>query len=437
MKISKIILLLFLCIHFNLYASNEIPVKEVITTKGLKFLFVENNNIPKISLNVTFKEAGYAYENQSKQGLSCFTSSVIQEGSGNNDAKNFAKMLENRGIRLNFYTGLEDFTISLDTLSENLEEGISLLSDAIIRPKVDSDGFNRTLEMAKVQFNHLKNDPNWIAKQELDRLLFNKHPYSRSECGTLETIATITRDDIFRYIRNNFTKDNIVISVVGSVKREEVSQLLDKYLSKLPSRRSKVRKIPIKNDFGLAINKHIFMNIPQSVILFAQKGLAHDDSNYYNAVVLINALGGIGLNSLLMNELRQNLGITYGVNLKILNNRHADIIFGSIHTDSSTSSKSISAIKEVLGKVKEEGIDEKLFKNTKATIINAYISSIFSNNDIIKKLDNIQLYNHDIDYVNNFINNVNDVKIEEINELAKSLLSPEGLFFVEVGRKNT
>lgn len=49
----------------------------------------------------------------------------------------------------------------------------------------------------------------------------------------------------------------------------------------------------MKNDFGSADSKNIFMDIPQSVILFAQKGIDYEDPNYYNASVLINALGGM------------------------------------------------------------------------------------------------------------------------------------------------
>ncbi len=64
--------------------------------------------------------------------------------------------------------------------------------------------------------------------------------------GTLDTIMSITRDDVLTYIKRNFAKDNIVISVAGCTKKEEIITLLDKYLSKLPSKRSKVRKIPVK-----------------------------------------------------------------------------------------------------------------------------------------------------------------------------------------------
>ncbi len=137
-------------------------------------------------------------------------------------------------------------------------------------------------------------------------------------------------------------------------KKEEIITLLDKYLSKLPSKRSKVRKIPVKNNFGSAESKNIFMDIPQSVILFAQKGIAYEDPNYYNAGVLIDALGGMRLNSILMTELRQNLGITYGVYASIISNKHGNIISGFISTDSSTAGKAISAVKDTFSRIKSK-----------------------------------------------------------------------------------
>ncbi|WP_333023194.1 M16 family metallopeptidase [Wolbachia endosymbiont of Pentidionis agamae] len=436
MRISKVIFLLLFYFSFVLEASSKLNIEEVVTHKGFKFLFVENHDLPKVSINISFKDAGYAYDNTEKYGLTWFTSLVIQEGAGKNDAKDFAKKLENKGIKLNFGTDLETFKVSLDTLSENLEDAILLLSDAIIRPKVNAEGLGRVLEIAKVNFNYLEKNPYVVGAQSLDELLFKKHPYSKNQYGTLDTITKITRDDVLAYIKRNFAKDNIVISIVGSAKKEEIVNLLDKYLSKLPSKRSKFRKIFVKNNFGPAENKHIFMDIPQSVIFFAQKGIAYEDPDYYNAHVLINALGGIGLNSLLMKELRQNLGITYGVSAYMINHTHANIIAGGLNTDSSTADQSISATRNIFSKIKKEGIDEQLFKDTKISMVNNFTFSLFNNTNVAALLDNIQVNNRDIDRINNFESIINNIKLEEVNKLANSLLNPECLFFVTVG-KNT
>ncbi|MBC6686650.1 insulinase family protein [Wolbachia pipientis] len=436
MKISKLVFLLFFCLSFNLQASGNLNIEEVTTRKGFKFLFVENYDLPKISINISFKDAGYVYENSEKQGLGWFTSLIIQEGAGKNDARDFAKKLEDKGISLNFIAGLEAFRVSLNTLSENLEDAISLLSDAIICPKVDSEGLNRVFEKAKVDFNNLEKNPFFVAGEELNTLLFKKHPYSKSVYGTLDTIMNITRDDVLTYIKRNFAKDNIVISVAGCAKKEEIITLLDKYLSKLPSKRSKVRKIPVKNDFGPAENKNIFMDIPQSVILFAQKGIAYEDPDYYNAQVLVNALGGMGLNSVLMKELRQNLGITYGISASMASYTHANIIAGGLSTDSSTASQSISAIRDTLSRIKKEGVDEQLFKDTKISMVNNFVLFLSNNTNTAMLLDDMQINDRDVNRINNYANIINDVKSEKVNELASSLLEPENLFFVEVG-KNT
>ncbi|WP_265042380.1 M16 family metallopeptidase [Wolbachia endosymbiont (group B) of Melanostoma mellinum] len=434
MRISKLIFLLFFCLVFNLQASTYLNIEEVTTNKGLKFLFVENCDLPKVSLNISFKDAGYAHENAEKQGLAWFTSLVIQEGAGKNDAKDFAKKLEDKGISLNFIADLEAFRVSLNTLSDNLEEAISLLSDAIMRPKVDPEGLNRVFEKAKVDFNNLEKNPYFVAGKELDTLLFKKHPYSKSVYGTLDTIMSITRDDVLTYIKRNFAKDNIVISVAGCAKKEEIITLLDKYLSKLPSKRSKVRKIPVKNNFGSAESKNIFMDIPQSVILFAQKGIAYEDPNYYNAGVLIDALGGMSLNSILMKELRQNLGITYGISARNVTNKHGNIISGFISTDSSTAGKAISAVKDTFSRIKKQGIDEQLFKDAKIGLVNNLVLFLSNNTNTATLLDNMQINDRDVNRINNYANIINDVKLEEVNELASSLLEPENLFFVEVGR---
>ncbi|MFP3035860.1 MAG: M16 family metallopeptidase [Wolbachia sp.] len=434
MKISKLVFILFFCLGFNLQASVNLNIEEVTTRKGFKFLFVENCDLPKVSLNISFKDAGYAYENAGKQGLTWFTSLVVQEGAGKNDAKDFAKKLEDKGISLNFIADLEAFRISLNTLSENLEDAISLLSDAIVRPKVDSKGLNRVFEKAKVTFNNLEKNPYFVAGKELETLLFKKHPDSKIGYGILDTVMSITRDDVLTYIKRNFAKDNMVISVVGCATKEEISTLMDKYLSKLPSKRSKVKKIPVKNDFGPAESKNIFMDIPQSVILFAQKGIAYEDPNYYNASVLINALGGMGLNSILMKELRQNLGITYGISANVVPKKHGSTIAGLMSTDSSTASKAISAVKDTLSRVKKEGIDEQLFKDTKTSLVNNLTFLLSNNTNTAILLDYMQINDRDVNRINDYANIINDVKLEEVNKLASSLLDPENLFFVEVGR---
>ncbi len=46
----------------------------------------------------------------------------------------------------------------------------------------------------------------------------------------------------------------------------------------------------------------------------------------------------------------------------------------------------------------------------------------------------MQIEDRDVNSINNYKNTINNIKLEEVNKLAHSLLNPENLFFVEVGR---
>lgn len=435
MRLNSLVFLLFyLCLNFPVVADNKINVEEVVTRRGFKFLFTEDHYLPKVIVCMTFKKAGYIYDDQQKQGLSYLTSLVINNGSGENDEKQFARIMANKGINLAFLSEEEDFTVLLDTLSENLEDGISLMSDAIIRPRIDDKGISRALEETKVVLAYLAKDPYYIGKTEIIKLMFKDYPYSSGPPKNMETIMNIKGNDILNYMKNSFTKSNIVISVVGSVKKERIAKLLDKYFFELPPQRSSnVVKIPVKN-ITSPISKHIFMDIPQSTIFFGQKGVSRDDHNYYNAKVLMEAMGGPGLNSVLLHELRQNLGITYSVSARNIGNTHASVILGNLSTDYSTVDQAILAVKDVFYRVKKEGIEEKLLNKAKISIINNHIFSMFDYIKIAAYLDFIQIYGYSINHINDFPKYIDDVNIDQVNGLARSLLDNKNLFFVNVGK---
>ncbi|MCK7478832.1 MAG: insulinase family protein [Candidatus Moduliflexus flocculans] len=50
--------------------------------------------------------------------------------------------------------------------------------------------------------------------------------YGRPVEGSVETIDTLTRDDVANFYRDHYRPDNAVLSVVGDVTQEELKDLL-------------------------------------------------------------------------------------------------------------------------------------------------------------------------------------------------------------------
>ena len=55
------------------------------------------------------------------------------------------------------------------------------------------------------------------------------------------------------------------------------------------------------------------LDIPQSIVLFGQPGIARDDPDFIPAYVLDHILGGGGFGSRLTDEVREKRGLTYGI----------------------------------------------------------------------------------------------------------------------------
>ncbi len=436
---NKILLLFLLFFCTGFYSGDvNVKVKEVTTNKGLKFLFVENRDLPIISLEIAFKNSGYAYDGKEKQGLATFVSSLLHEGAGENDVREFAKKLNNKGIRLSSDVSREYFHVYLDTLSENLSDAMSLLSDYLLKPHLNDDGFKRIQEMQAVLIKKLEEEPGFIAKSGLDRSLFNQHPYANAKYGLIDTVKNITRDDAIKYVGKNFNQEGMVISIVGSVKSQELSELVDNYLSKLPLKPEEpAYKIESASMITSEKNNHVFMDIPQSIVFFGQEGTAINDPNYYKVYLLNYALGGMGLNSVLMRELRDKLGVTYHSSTFLETNEHGNILGGVLYTDNSTASQAISAVRQVFSEVGEEGIDNQLFESTKTNIINSFVFSLSNNSNIVHYLTKIQLHNLETNYINNYTSYFKKITLKDVNNIAHSLLSPKNLSFSEVSKKNS
>ncbi|GAT76672.1 M16 family peptidase [Ehrlichia ruminantium] len=430
-------LILFIGSFYNAYADNNINIniQKATTKNNVSYLYVEHHNLPIISLTLAFKKAGYAYDTPDKQGLAYFTSQILKEGSQNSSGIDFIKQLESKGIELTFNIDQDNFYITVKTLSENLEYALSLLSDCLLYPTNDDEIFDRVKDEQITQIKSLYSAPNFIAESELFNAIFEGHPYSNRDYGTISTVSNINEEDVQSYIKSSFDKNQIVISAAGDINPTKLSNLLDKYLlSKLPSGNNN------NTISDTTINKknhllYVARDIPQSVIMFAIDGVPYNNKDYYAADLFNTILGGLSLNSILMIELRDKLGLTYHTSTKLDNMDHSNILKGVLYTDSTTVTKCMSVFKETIENIKNNGIDEMTFSNAKSSIINSFVLSLLNNDNVADTLLSMQLYNLDTNYINQHSSYYEAITLDEVNRIAKKILSND-FVIIEVGKNN-
>ncbi|MGN7618780.1 MAG: M16 family metallopeptidase [Ehrlichia sp.] len=429
------ILILSSCLS-DAYANDvNLDILKATTQNNVHYLYVEHHNLPTISLKLAFKKAGYAYDPSDKQGLAQFTSRVLHKGSKNNNELNFIKQLEGKGIDLSFSVDQDNLYISLKTLSENLEVALSLLSDCIFNPITDQAIFQKVKEDQIANVKALYASPKFIAKTELNHAVFKGHPYSNKVYGTLHTINNIKKEDTLRYIKNSLDRNQLVISATGDIDERKLSDLLDKYLlSNLPFGNNK-STVP---DTTLNTKQKLFYvhrDIPQSMIMFAVDTVPYNHKDYHASNLFNTILGGLNLNSVLMLELRDKLGLTYYSGTSLNNMDHSNVLLGIVTTDNATVEQCISVLTDILENIKKQGVNEAIFLTAKSRIMNSFILSLLSNDDVADTLLDLQLHNLDPSYINKHNSNYEAITIEEVNSIAQKILSNE-LVMIEVGKDN-
>ena len=122
----------FVCavVSLSLPASAEVKIKEVNTPGGLTAWLVEDHAIPFTALELRFR-GGASLDAPGKRGAINLMAGLLEEGSGDLDARAYARAVESLATSIGF--GVDDDALSVSSrfLTENRDEAVALLREEV------------------------------------------------------------------------------------------------------------------------------------------------------------------------------------------------------------------------------------------------------------------------------------------------------------------
>jgi zinc protease len=431
MKSFLLFCVLMLCGFSKLQAIQVIPLE---TKKGIKVWFVEEKNSNIIALDAAFKNSGGVHDVDSKLGLSGFASSLMAQGTKTLEYKAFIRKLEELSIAsLGLSSSGDHINVSLVTLSNAKEAAFGLLKDVLLQPRFDAVQIQTLKDQIISAIQEGERDPKTVATIKGQEIIFKGHPYGRRNQGTIETIKSITEKDLQDFISTRFSRDRLIVGVCGNMTKDEVIKLVDDVFGDLPAQ----SKLPQIEKANVILNDqitHIDWDIPQTVIRFAGPGVGIKDPDIYAASILFHLLGS-GFEGRLMQEIRVKQGLTYGVGVGLMPMEQADIFAGGMATSSQNAMKAIDAVKKIWEDLMQNGATQEEVDKAKDSLINSYVLGFTQTSQIASQLVGAQLAERDIDYFNKRNDLMRAVTLEDVNRVAKKLLSVDKLPFIKVGKK--
>src|SRR5262245_60185732 len=100
---------------------------------GLKVLLVENPSIPAVSLNASVL-SGARYDPEAKAVLAIMVSRLLDEGTETRNSLEIADAIESVGGAIETDGSFERIVVSVGVLNKDIDLGLELLSDLLVRP---------------------------------------------------------------------------------------------------------------------------------------------------------------------------------------------------------------------------------------------------------------------------------------------------------------
>lgn len=423
-----------LCLVLGLVATSvqaEINIEQVTSPGGITAWLVQEHSIPFAALEIRIR-GGANLDEPGKRGAANLMMALLEEGSGDIDARTFQAQREGLAASFGFDIYDDSAAISAQFLTENRTEALALLRSALIEPRFDADAIERVRAQVQSIIESDALDPSSLAGDAFMAAAFGDHPYGSSLNGTAEAVAALTRDDLLAAHRNVLTRDRIFVGAVGDITPEELGVILDDLLGDLPAEGP---PLPPKVPFGLGAGVTVIdYPGPQSVALFGHSGITRDDPDYFAAFLLNYILGDGGFESRLMQEVREKRGLTYGIGTYLVPKDLAEMVLGSVQSSNDTMAEAIEVIRAEWARLATDGVTAEELDAAKTFTTGEYPLRFDGNAPIADILVGMQMIGLPMDYVVNRNDYINAVTLEDVNRVAAELLQPGALHFVVVGQ---
>ena len=412
-------------------ARAELDIKQVTSPGGINAWVVEEPTIPFIALEISIQGGG-TLDLPGKRGATNLMAALLEEGSGDMTAQEFQTTLEELAASFTFRAFDDSMSISARFLSENKDEAIALLRQALVSPRFDQDALDRVRAQVISGINSDAKSPNAIASSTFYADAFGDHPYGSSTDGTVESVTALTREDMIMAHRNALVLDRLYVSVVGDTTAETVGAMLDDLLGDLPAQGP---SLPEDVAFGLEGGITVVdFETPQSVAFFGQAGLKRDDEDFFAAFVMNHILGAGGFESRLMTEVREKRGLTYGIRTSLVPKYHAEMILGSVASSNQTIAEAIAVTRNEWARMAQDGVTAEELAAAKTYLTGEYPLRFDGNADIAGIMAGMQMIGLTPEYVVDRNSFIEAVTLEDLNRVAAELLQPDALHFVVVGQ---
>ena len=367
-------------------------------SNGLKLIIVENNKLPRASVNLFIDSQSYSSDG--KTGIGSITSSLLGKGTKNILKDDFIEEIDFMGSTLSLYTtGAYG-----SSLSKYFPRILELLADGLLNPVFDEEEFKKEKDRLLESIKENEKSVTSIARRVGDIIIYGKnHP--NAEYTSESSINNISFKDLEPYFKKRFIPNNAYMVIIGDIKAEETKERILDLFSKWEKGEVITEDITVNNSFDQTEIHFIDMpNAIQSEIRFQNLIEMRKNSPDYISLLVANRILGGEPESRLESKIREDKGYAYYARSNFGSNKYSSTTFNAFTSSRAnvTDSSVIELLSEI-DKIKKVKVGGQELSDIKAAYFGDFVRDTESPSTIAQYSVDIKIEELDNDYYKNFI----------------------------------
>ena len=397
-------------------------IEKIKTNSGIEVIFDRLESISTCSVGV-FVKTGSRDESDTEEGISHVLEHMIFKGTPTRNYFEISEEIDYLGANVNAHTTKEETVFYINALTQFLGKSVDILFDIVTNSTIDEKELEKEKDVIVEEIKMYKDSP--------DDLVFEMNyadsingQYSKPIIGTQESVKGFTADEIRKYYKERYTKDNILIVVSGNFDKNEIIQKIDQYFSKLVNKKTDRRD---KIDFSFNAGKKIVTkDINQVNICISHQSEDYNRKNKIYTDILANIIGG-SMSSRLFQEIREKNGLAYSVYTYNQYYLSGGLTSTYIGTNLENYEKAIEITLSEFKKLRENGVTEDELQKAKNKYMSRIAFAMENPRSRMGILGNYYIRKNEILDSEKMKNEVNAVKLEDVNNFAKTKYLTENI----------
>ncbi len=364
-------------------------------------------------------DIGSRDEGPHQQGLAHFWEHMAFKGTKKRKSYHIINRLETVGGELNAYTTKEKVCFHASLLDTHSDKAIELLADIAFHSVFPDKQIEKERGVILEEMAMYHDSPEEAIQDDFDEVIFQQHQLGKNILGNADSVRSFGRDDLQRFIAENLDTEHIIVSSVSKQPFSKVVKQAEKYVADIAHRTThRVRTAPTLYQ---PQNLQMTRGITQAQVAMGRPAYALADERRLPFFMLINLLGGPGMNSRFNMSLREKYGLVYAIDASYtayLDTGFLGVYFG---TEPKNLEKASSLISKELRLLRDNTLTTKQLHDLRQQLMGQLAMSEESNQGFMLMMGKSLLDTGRVDTLKEIFAEIEAVSAKQLQDIANEL----------------